>query len=57
MRGIGLQGNEHSGAEVVDPTGCATRKMGHRCSVMSVSDTKFRDSTYVVCFKTKLVGE
>jgi hypothetical protein len=28
MRGIGLQGDEHSGAEVVDPTGCATRKMG-----------------------------
>jgi len=28
LRGIGLQGDEHSGAEVVDPTGCATRKMG-----------------------------
>jgi hypothetical protein len=46
MRGIGLQGNEHSGAEVVDPTGCATRKMGRGCSVMStyrlsISDAKF----------------
>src|ERR1700756_4266904 len=28
MRGIGPRGDEHSGAEVVEPTSCATRKMG-----------------------------
>src|ERR1700756_4681017 len=28
MRGIGPRGDEHSGAEGVEPTSCATRKMG-----------------------------